>query len=669
MGFGQIIGGGADGRYTVRIDHGDAQKTTALAQLATLAVQLDEKIAAAFQALTIAEAKTADQRALVTTAVNQYIAAVQASIVSGSVPPQDAHNSARVQDELRAFDAYRRDLARLASADAGARLTYEALKFDRARVASETARWAALDLIEEKQAWCVDLTEDASGFVATIDVNGESSHTLIAAGGRAWSPGDGTVSAEDKAAAIQTLTGRHGRLTAARATAESRRVASIAAEATLKSALESAQAAYNANPTAETSAAVSRASESASAQRQATFSISARIASMDVELSDLSMRIAEWDARPASATPNRGDGLMTARDVQSPAQVFWNAAALPGVQKWRPTYRWGTISALNFDNDTASVDLAPATSSAQGLGINVQTGLANVPVAYMECNAKAFEVGDRCIVKFNGQDWGSPTVIGFVDNPQPCLLESAVYRAVGLPGLNGGELTIINVQEKAVGDDWESVTAPNPSQTSNTHWAYWNDGVQTRTRSDGEVTESIVKTAQYVFVPPLRVFFSWYLVAEPTSEPYFSGPSSIWVRDWKVTANIIREPSGITGIPLTFQDPEPFDRTYTAWEGRALGGLSGTDVMLALLEPEGLPEQWTDPIGPLFFAEGDLVSTSSQPFAYTVWSSAPVHHTVANSSDPAIPLRIPSDGAGGSEAAGGFREINYTSQSWTLTWE
>jgi hypothetical protein len=38
----------------------------------------------------------------------------------------------------------------------------------------------------------------------------------------------------------------------------------------------------------------------------------------------------------------------------------------------------------------------------------------------MTCNADAFEVGDRVVVEFIGQDWENPRVVGFLDNPKRC---------------------------------------------------------------------------------------------------------------------------------------------------------------------------------------------------------------------------------------------------------
>lgn len=114
------------------------------------------------------------------------------------------------------------------------------------------------------------------------------------------------------------------------------------------------------------------------------------------------------------------DGALFAREMQSPEQVFWNAAVLPGWQKWKPTYRRGTITALDLEANTADVALEEETSTGQKLDINQTKTLEKAPVNYMGCNAEAFEVGDACVVRFDGMDWATPQVVGFVDNPKAC---------------------------------------------------------------------------------------------------------------------------------------------------------------------------------------------------------------------------------------------------------
>ncbi len=121
-------------------------------------------------------------------------------------------------------------------------------------------------------------------------------------------------------------------------------------------------------------------------------------------------------------------GQLLAREVMSPEQVFWNAAVLPGWQKWMPTYRAGTITAIDADTDLADVVLDAAISSANGLNVNQAETISGVPVVYMTCNAGAFSNGDRCLVHFSGMSWEGPRVVGFIDNPKPCLL---VCRGVG----------------------------------------------------------------------------------------------------------------------------------------------------------------------------------------------------------------------------------------------
>ncbi len=134
------------------------------------------------------------------------------------------------------------------------------------------------------------------------------------------------------------------------------------------------------------------------------------------------------------------DGYMFARELGSPEQVFFNVAILPGWQKWLPTYRLGTITALDKELDLATVALAPASSSAQGLNVNLLSTLEDIAVDYMECNASAFEVGDRVVVEFPERDWIAPKVIGFLDNPRPCRKLSALaYPLYDLTDFWNGE--------------------------------------------------------------------------------------------------------------------------------------------------------------------------------------------------------------------------------------
>lgn len=167
---------------------------------------------------------------------------------------------------------------------------------------------------------------------------------------------------------------------------------------------------------------------------------------------------------PEALAPTGDDGEVVARPVQDSAQLFYNLAILPGWQKFKPTYRFGTLAGIDYDGDTGSVTLETAYSSAQNLNVN-QTGfLSNVPIEYMTCNAVAFENGDQVVVKFTGQDWATPKVVGFKSNPKPCgayklafMLESNITSSsfIGPFNLRAGQIT-------------SSTVYPSPGQTITT---------------------------------------------------------------------------------------------------------------------------------------------------------------------------------------------------------
>lgn len=77
------------------------------------------------------------------------------------------------------------------------------------------------------------------------------------------------------------------------------------------------------------------------------------------------------------------DGQLFPSICQDEFQCFYNWALLPGWQKWLPKYKFGTITAIDYNADTCSITLDAATSSAQDLDVNAVTSLTNVPVEYM----------------------------------------------------------------------------------------------------------------------------------------------------------------------------------------------------------------------------------------------------------------------------------------------
>ena len=293
MGKASIVSGGPDGSYSITLDMGEAARTARLAALDEHLSVLVGQIATAQTALNAQQGVEDAKKVTVQAAIAAYVAAAHA------VPVADA----TLKAALSAYLKRSTELLAEKRKTAPLRLALEALQAVQTQAQKDRAYWAALVLSETRQAWCADLTEDATGSVATLEIPGESTLVLI---------------------------------------------------------------------------------------------------------------------EPGAPPPTAEHGLLTAREVQSGPQAFWNAAVLPGWQKWRPTYRRGVITAINTGDDTADLTLTNDTSSAQKLEINQENDLKNVPIEYMTCNSGAFTVGDRCVVKFIDQDFLKPKVVGFVDNPKAC---------------------------------------------------------------------------------------------------------------------------------------------------------------------------------------------------------------------------------------------------------
>lgn len=144
--------------------------------------------------------------------------------------------------------------------------------------------------------------------------------------------------------------------------------------------------------------------------------------------------------------------------------AYYNWAILPGAQKWLPTYRFGKITAIDYDLNICSLTLDKARSKAQNLDINYQTNFEEVPIKYMECNAGAFDVDDNVLVEFQQQRWESPQVIGFKDNPQPCHFVFYLRPFFnGCPAVKGGEIIEVICEELGY------------SQTKIVYGSIWNE--------------------------------------------------------------------------------------------------------------------------------------------------------------------------------------------------
>lgn len=133
----------------------------------------------------------------------------------------------------------------------------------------------------------------------------------------------------------------------------------------------------------------------------------------------------------------------------TPVAAYFNWLMLPWAQVWKPRFRYGTLTGIDYDEDTGTVTLEQVTSRAKGIDVTAKPGMSwvleNVPIQYMNCNAWAFENGDDVLVKFQNYDWDSPVVIGFKDHPRPCYPSKGVYL-VEAPRLISGGYSYVALQ-------------------------------------------------------------------------------------------------------------------------------------------------------------------------------------------------------------------------------
>lgn len=375
MGRATIVSGGPTGRYTIALDYGTAERDARVAKFDAKIAEMEDRAIWQQGQVDGFQGGLDSLRPEFDLLVTEYVALTKAA-------PRD---NVAIDAKRKQIDAKTTEIVKqqqwLASAEAALAMTKTAIK------SAQLERGALLsaEVSETRQAWCADLTETATGTVATLEVPGESALILI---------------------------------------------------------------------------------------------------------------------QPGAPEPAATHGALVAREVQTPEQVFWNAAVLPGWQKFKPTYRWGTITALDQNADKCTVELAEAESSAKRLDVNQGTTLKNVPIVYMECNSAVFTVGDRVIVGFTDNDWTKPKVIGFVDHPKPCaVVLSGVIRRGEVIELAGPPASHTLRAYRPTSNAWQYPLHSDPSKSPgafNDEPKLGNAGNQYRTIFPSMYSGQMAKVVQIV---------------------------------------------------------------------------------------------------------------------------------------------------------------------------
>lgn len=104
----------------------------------------------------------------------------------------------------------------------------------------------------------------------------------------------------------------------------------------------------------------------------------------------------------------------------SPERVFVNLALEPGHLKWRPAWRYGTITAINGNHCDVRLNAEKGRKERREaeLDLSWEENLTDVPIEYA-C-IEVFYVGAEVLLRFHDQDRTKPIVIGFRRGPQQC---------------------------------------------------------------------------------------------------------------------------------------------------------------------------------------------------------------------------------------------------------
>lgn len=366
MGKATILSGGKDGLYKINVDYGDEKRWKLIANIDARIVQLNTNISTAQSAYDA-------QKSVVTSKESELDAAVIELNNALAIDPNGQYpelykaitaKTNEVQVELKKLKPLLFDVNKL--------------KAEKGNLEAKRTTYASLKLIETRDVWCADFTENATGQVATVEVIGEPTQVLIA---------------------------------------------------------------------------------------------------------------------PAGAAHQKTDGQVLARELMTPEQAYMNASLLPGWQKWKPTFRIGTI--VDLKQTGATVNVRYEESSAQNLKINQTTSLQNVPIQYMDCNDTAFSVGDEVLIKFEGQDWKTPKIVGFAKEPKQCgsiSFNGGVYRGwltFDTGGDNKPNVTyrdtyfILKVPFKLSTDFWAAANNEIVCTFSNAYWGTIELGVEDTYQSFG----------------------------------------------------------------------------------------------------------------------------------------------------------------------------------------
>lgn len=172
MGKATIVSEQGEGLYTIALDLGQTEIQTKIDEFAARIAELSAQISAKESELLTAEIEVSSLKSSVDSAISVYIS-----------NPSD--------DNLAVVNTRTKELYEAGSKVKAIRRSIVPLRAERGNNQVLRDKFAATVVSVTQSAWCADFTEDATGEVATIEINGEGPEVLIKPGAPAPNPGDG----------------------------------------------------------------------------------------------------------------------------------------------------------------------------------------------------------------------------------------------------------------------------------------------------------------------------------------------------------------------------------------------------------------------------------------------------------------------------------------------
>lgn len=195
MGRATIIANLGEGRYTIELDYGSAEKEAALTKANERLVSLNQKISEAATKVQQADWEEDAIRVRLEAAIQEYEAQLATWNKDKPVPKPTK------------YTATLKELGEAQKKNAPIRQLKKTLEKNKADVTKQIVYWSNFAAVEQRGAWCVDYTTNgqAGRSVATIDIPGEDELVLLAPGLRAPTDADGDLRAREIQTAPQAF--------------------------------------------------------------------------------------------------------------------------------------------------------------------------------------------------------------------------------------------------------------------------------------------------------------------------------------------------------------------------------------------------------------------------------------------------------------------------------